>query len=110
MDRVCRIAFDNAERREDGPGIYVQELEVEKERWAIVEYDEGAQRDDWCEEGHRGYVISGEITYDFDNGREPLRASAGQAFRLPPSSLNEGAHRGSNLSPQPTQLFLIDDP
>lgn len=34
MDRVCRIVFDNAERREDGPGIYVRELEVEKERWA----------------------------------------------------------------------------
>lgn len=110
MDRVSRVAFDKVEWREDGPGIRARELKVGRERWAIVEYNEGAHRGEWCKEGHRGYVISGEITYDFDNGREPLQASAGQAFLLPSSPLNKGAHRGRNLSSGPTRLFLIDDP
>jgi hypothetical protein len=110
MDKVQKAAFDEIQWQDDGPGIRAQELEIGGERWAIVEYDEGIRRDEWCEEGHRGYVISGAIQYEFDDGREPLRVSAGQAFRLPSASLNEGAHRGGNLSHEPTRLFLIDDP
>lgn len=109
MDKVQKAAFDEIQWQDDGPGIRSQEVEIGGARWAIVEYDGGARRDDWCEEGHRGYGISGKIQYEFDDGREPLRVSAGQAFRLPASYLNEGAHRGSNPSHEPTQLFLIDD-
>ena len=109
MDEVQKAAFDETEWQENGPGIRAQEIELGGARWAVVEYAEGAHRDDWCEEGHRGYVISGEIQYEFDDGREPLRISEGQAFRLPSASLNEGAHRGHNMSSEPTRLFLIDD-
>jgi hypothetical protein len=37
----------------------------------MVEYGPGASREDWCEEGHRGFVVEGEIEYRFDDGREP---------------------------------------
>jgi len=70
---------------------------------------EGAHREDWCEEGHRGYVVSGEIEYEFDDGREPLRATQGEAFLLPPAVLGSGAHRGRNTARKSTRLFLIDD-
>ena len=43
------------------------------------------------------------------DGREPLRASAGEAFLLPPVTLGSGAHRGRNLASGETRLFLIDD-
>ena len=109
MGEVQKASFDETEWQDDGPGIKTREVEIEAARWAIVEYGEGARRDDWCEDGHRGYVISGAIRYEFDDGREPLRVSAGQAFRLPSSSLNEGAHRGINGASEPTRLFLIDD-
>jgi uncharacterized cupin superfamily protein len=69
----------------------------------------GASRAEWCEEGHRGYVLAGEIEYEFDDGREPLRAGEGDAFLLPHAPLGAGAHRGRNLAPGPTRLFLIDD-
>jgi hypothetical protein len=92
----------------DAPGIRVREAEVEGTRWAVVEYVQGASREDWCEEGHRGYVVAGAIEYDFDDGRAPLRASEGEAFLLPPASLGDGAHRGRNTANEPTRLFLID--
>lgn len=109
MDEVRKVAFDETEWHDDGPRIRAKEVDIGGARWAVVEYGEGTRRDEWCEEGHRGYVISGEIQYEFDDGREPLRISEGQAFRLPAASLSKGAHRGGNVSQQPTRLFLIDD-
>ncbi|MGI8909618.1 MAG: hypothetical protein ACR2JR_03560 [Rubrobacteraceae bacterium] len=110
MDEARNVPFGGMEWADDAPGIRAREAEIEGARWAVVEYGEGASRDDWCEEGHRGYVISGRIEYHFDDGREPLRASEGEAFLLPPAPPGGGAHRGRNVAPSPTRLFLIDDP
>ena len=104
-----RVPFGELDWTDDGPGIRAREVGVEGARWALVEYEAGASRPEWCEEGHRGFVLSGEIEYEFDDGSEPLAASEGQAFLLPPASLGAGAHRGRNPGPVPTRLFLIDD-
>jgi hypothetical protein len=108
MGNERSVPFGQMRWTDDAPGIQAREAEVEGTRWAIVEYEEGASRDDWCEVGHRGYVVAGEIEYEFDDGREPLRASAGEAFLLPPAPLSSGAHRGRNTARQATRLFLID--
>lgn len=110
MDEPRRVPFGELDWADDAPGIRTRETEVEGARWALVEYGEGAGRGEWCEEGHRGFVVRGEIEYEFDDGREPLRASEGEAFLLPPATLGAGAHRGRNPAPGPTRLFLIDDP
>jgi EutQ-like cupin domain len=104
-----RVPFEELEWADDAPGIRAREMEVSGARWATVEYTPGASRAEWCEEGHRGYVLAGEIEYEFDDGREPLRAGEGDAFLLPHAPLGAGAHRGRNLAPGPTRLFLIDD-
>ena len=110
MKRPRRIPFGELEWTDDAPGIRAREADVAGSRWAVVEYAEDASRDEWCEQGHRGYVIEGEIEYQFDDESEPLRATEGEAFFLPPAAPGKGAHRGRNLSPGPTRLFLIDDP
>ena len=102
-----RVPFGELGWTEDAPGIRAREVDVEGARWATVEYVEGVGREEWV--GHRGYVLRGEIEYEFDDGRETLRASEGEAFLLPPATLGDGAHRGRNLAPGPTRLFLIDD-
>jgi hypothetical protein len=109
MDEAKNVPFGEMEWTDDAPGIRAREAEVEGARWAIVRYDEEARREEWCEEGHRGYVVEGEIEYEFDDGREPLRAAEGEAFLLPPATLGGGAHRGRNFAPGSTRLFLIDD-
>ena len=110
MTRQARtVPFGKVDWEDDAPGIRARELAVEGVRWAIVEYGEGAGRDEWCEEGHRGLVLEGEIEYEFDDGSEPLQVHEGEAFLLPSATLGKGAHRGRNLAPGPTQLFLIDD-
>lgn len=104
-----KVPFGELGWTDDAPGIRALEAEVSGARWATVEYARGASRAEWCEEGHRGYVLRGEIEYEFDDGREPLRASEDEAFFLPAAALGAGAHRGRNLAPGPTRLFLIDD-
>ena len=108
-ERARTVPFGELPWTDDAPGIMARETRVRGARWATVEYGPGAAREEWCEEGHRGFVISGRIEYEFDDGGEPLRASEGEAFFLPPASLGGGAHRGRNRSGGATRLFLIDD-
>ena len=109
MSEERSVSFGEMEWTDDAPGIRAREADVKGARWAVVEYEEGVGRAEWCEEGHRGYVISGEIEYEFDDNRHPLRATEGEAFLLPSAPLGGGAHRGRNLAAGPTRLFLIDD-
>ena len=109
MDEPRRVPFDELPWTDDAPGISAREVDVGGARWATVEYGEGVGREEWCEEGHRGFVLFEEIEYEFDDGRTPLRAKENEAFLLPPAPLGGGAHRGRNLAPGPTRLFLIDD-
>jgi quercetin dioxygenase-like cupin family protein len=90
--------------QDDGPGIRTKEAHADGSRWAVVEYGPGARREEWCGVGHRGFVLDGAIEYEFDDGGEPLRLRAGQAFVL---GAGRG-HRGRNTADEATRLFLID--
>jgi len=105
MTEPRAIRLSGIEWEDDVPGIRDRAEVVEGARWAIVEYAQGAYREEWCEDGHRGLVIDGEIEYEFTDGRERLRARTGDAFLLPGGV----AHRGRNLAGGPTTMFLIDD-
>jgi quercetin dioxygenase-like cupin family protein len=88
----------------EAEGVRARVADVDGARWAIVEYAPGAGRPEWCDVGHRGYVVSGEITYDLVSGGA-IVASAGQGFLLP----REDAHRGINHGDVPALLLVIDD-
>jgi len=85
-------------------GVLDSEAEVGGTRWALVEYAPGAGRADWCETPHSGYVVSGTLTYTFEDGRDALVLGAGEAFALPESP----RHRGRNDGTEPVRLFIID--
>jgi quercetin dioxygenase-like cupin family protein len=86
------------------PGVTDREVEVGGTRWALVEYSPGSGREEWCDVPHSGCMLSGSLTYSFEDGREPLELSPGEAFVLPPSP----RHRGRNEGSEPARLFLID--
>lgn len=109
MGKERKVPFEDVGWTQEAPGIRARVTEVEGARWAVVEYAEGSRREEWCEDGHRGYVLRGEIEYEFDDGRQALAIPEGQAFLLPSAPLGGGAHRGRNLFSGDTRLFLIDD-
>jgi hypothetical protein len=86
------------------PGVTDHEVKIDGTRWALVEYSPGAGREEWCDVPHSGFVVSGTLAYSFEDGRDPLELSAGQAFVLPPAP----RHRGRNEGDVPARLFLID--
>ncbi|HUP33688.1 MAG TPA: hypothetical protein VM184_11680 [Gaiellaceae bacterium] len=100
------VDFAAVEWADDGPGIRARAVQAAGSRWALVEYGSGAQRDEWCTDGHRGYVLEGEIEYEFDDGTPSLACTQGQGFLLAAGT----GHRGRNPSGSVTRLFLIDDP
>jgi quercetin dioxygenase-like cupin family protein len=96
--------FSGAEPVTHDPGVTDREMEIDGTRWALVSYSPGAGREGWCDVPHSGYVVSGTITYDFEDGRDALELGPGEAFVLPP----DPRHRGRNEGDAPAQLFLID--
>jgi quercetin dioxygenase-like cupin family protein len=104
MSEPKAINFSSAEPVSHDQDVADREVDDGGVRWAIVEYQPGAGRADWCDTPHVGYVISGAIRYEFEDGREPLAIEAGEGFSLPP----EPRHRGRNEGSDPVRLFLID--
>ena len=93
------LDFDSIDWADDQPDIHSRAASALGQRWAVVEYESGAAREEWCTDGHRGYVVAGRIVYEFDDGSPPLQP--------PPSRERPG---GRNPGPDGTRLFLIDDP
>jgi quercetin dioxygenase-like cupin family protein len=97
------VSFDGVAAEHD-PDVRDIEQEIDGVRWALVEYAPKAGRTDWCDSPHSGYVLNGELQYEFEDGSQELRVAAGQAFRLPAAP----AHRGRNQGSKPARLFIID--
>jgi hypothetical protein len=85
-------------------GVHDREADVGGTRWALVEYAPSAGRADWCDTPHSGYVLSGSISYAFEDEREPLVVGAGEGFVLPATPRHRGTNRGSEAA----RLFIID--
>jgi quercetin dioxygenase-like cupin family protein len=98
------IAFSAAEPVSHDAGVHDREADVAGTRWALVEYSPGSGRVEWCDTPHAGFVVSGALTYTFDDGREALVLSAGDGFALPEAP----RHRGRNEGAEPARLFIID--
>ena len=86
------------------PDVFDREVLVGGVRWAVVEYSPGSGRVGWCEAPHSGYVVSGAITYEFEDGSADLAVGAGEAFVLPTAP----RHRGRNEGAEVARLFIID--
>ena len=104
MTDVQKLDFAEADPVSHDRGVTDRELEVDGTRWALVTYLPGEGREAWCDVPHAGYVVVGEISYSFEDGRDPLVVGAGEGFALPPAP----RHRGRNEGVEPARLFLID--
>ena len=98
------VAFDEHPWEQEAEGVRARVADVAGARWAMVEYSPGSGRPEWCDVGHRGYVVSGEITYELASGGAVV-ASTGQGFLL----TSDDAHRGFNHGTVPALLLVIDD-
>jgi quercetin dioxygenase-like cupin family protein len=106
MTEPIAFGLDGLEWSEEAPGVIARRTEAAGASWAIVEYAPGAGRPEFCDVAHVGYVLAGEITYAFSDGRPELLARAGEGFTLPPGA----PHRGTNHGTEPARLLVLDEP
>ena len=99
-----RLDFSVTEPVAHDAGVLDREAWVGGTRWALVEYSTGSSREEWCDTPHAGFVVSGAITYSFEDGRDALVIGLGEAFALPETP----RHRGRNEGAEAARLFLID--
>jgi hypothetical protein len=97
------VPFGDAAMEAEAPGIRSRAVPVNGVRWAVVSYEPGVLREEWCDEGHSGFVIDGEVVYEFKDGSPELRVQAEQGLMLSAGS----GHRG-RAGPEGVRLFLID--
>ena len=70
----------------------------------LVEFDTSDGAEGWCEDGHIGYVLKGELSISF-NG-EVISFSAGDGLFIPPGA--ESKHRSVSIA-SGTQLLMVED-
>lgn len=105
MEESQIVPFSETALEPQAPGIAARAVPINGVRWAVVQYEPDILREQWCHEGHSGFVIEGEVVYEFEDGRQPLAAHAAQGFTLAGGS----GHRGRS-GPNGVRLFLIDRP
>lgn len=103
MPAPTTVPFATHPLEDEAPGIASRAVELNGVRWALVEYDPNVLREEWCTEGHAGYVLAGDVTYEFEGRDEPLHVTVGEGFSLPGGD----AHRG-RAGADGARLFLID--
>jgi hypothetical protein len=104
MTEPRAIDFSATQPVSHDTGVSDREADVGGTRWAVVEYSPASGRAGWCDTPHAGFVVSGTLTYVFEDGRAPLALTAGDGFALPEAP----RHRGHNDGDEPARLFIID--
>ena len=90
-----KVSFSALDPAPEAPGIASETTEIGGNRWARVRYEPDVLREEWCDEGHEGFVLEGDITYEFEDGTESLQLVARAARR----SRCPGAARAPRLPP-----------
>jgi quercetin dioxygenase-like cupin family protein len=70
---------------------------------ALLEFAPGFVDPQWCERGHVGLVLEGELSFDLDGSQETL--SHGEGFVIDAGT----RHRASNRGEVPCRLFIVSD-
>lgn len=87
---------------EEGSSTFCEE-NLAGARIRLVEYSPGYVADHWCELGHFGYMLSGNLVVEL-RGKTGFNLNAGQAFLV--STEGDAPHRVSTVAG--ARMLLLD--
>jgi quercetin dioxygenase-like cupin family protein len=99
-----KVIFDALEWQSSMLGVRYKVFKNGTKQLRLVEFTSEFVEPDWCEKGHIGFVIQGELEIDF-HGRL-VRYSKGSGIFIPSGSAN--GHKGRSITPT-VLLFLVED-
>lgn len=99
-----RILFDELEWQDGIRGARFKAFRSGNKQIRLLEFTSEFIEPDWCEKGHVGFVIDGELEIDFRGA--VVRYPKGSAFFIP---LGEASGHKAKSIASATQLFLVED-
>ncbi len=99
-----RILFDQIEWHSPQPGVRFKVRRDESKQVRLVEFTSEFVEAEWCEKGHAGFVLTGELEVDF--GGQVVRFPEGSALLIPAGAPH--AHKARAVT-SVVRLFLVED-
>lgn len=99
-----RILFDQIEWYAPRPGVRFKVARDRSKQVRLVEFTPDFVEREWCEKGHAGVILAGELEMDF-SGRV-VRFPEGSALLIPAGSQHR--HKARVLTPT-VRLFLVEE-
>ncbi|MDH4216561.1 MAG: cupin domain-containing protein [Gallionella sp.] len=97
------VNFDELPWESPMPGAQFKSFARDGKKLRIAEFTREFVEPHWCEKGHAGIVLSGELEIDF-NGKV-VRYLEGAAILIPAGA--EHVHKGRAITPV-VRLFLVE--
>jgi len=99
-----RILFDELEWQDGIRGARFKVFRSGSKQIRLLEFTSEFIEPDWCEKGHVGFVIEGELEIDFRG--TVVQYPQGSALCIPLGAAN--GHKPRSIAAV-TQLFLVED-
>jgi quercetin dioxygenase-like cupin family protein len=99
-----QVLFDSLGWQNSISGARFKAFRSGTKQLRLVEFTSEFVEPDWCEKGHIGFVIQGELEIDF-HGRL-VRYPEGSGIFIPSGSAS--GHKGRSVTPT-VLLFLVED-
>jgi quercetin dioxygenase-like cupin family protein len=104
MHETCKVDFDQLEWQSPLPGARFKAHRAQGRQLRLVEFTEQFVEPVWCQKGHVGVVLEGELEIDFHGER--IRYREGDGIFIPAGS--ETGHKARSITPV-VRLVLVED-
>ena len=99
-----KIMFDSLEWQSPIHGARFKAFRNGNKQLRLVEFTSEFVEPDWCEKGHIGFVIQGELEIDFHGSI--VRYPEGSGIFIPSGAAS--GHKGRSVTPK-VLLFLVEN-
>ncbi len=101
---MYKADFDKLQWESPAPGMRSKSCIRDGKKLRIVEFTDGFVEPLWCEKGHVGIVLSGELEIDFKG--KAVRYPEGTAILIPAGAAH--GHKARAIT-SVVRLFLVED-
>jgi len=99
-----RVLFDEMEWQNGIHGVRFKAFRSGTKQLRLLEFTSEFVEPDWCEKGHVGFVVQGELEIDFHG--HFVRYPEGSGINIPSGPTS--GHKARSI-PAVTQLFLVEE-
>jgi hypothetical protein len=100
-----KVIFDDIPWTAPTPGLRVKRSSRGGKVLRLVEFTSGYDDQAWCEDGHTGYVLEGDLTFAYDDGS--IAHAAGDAFQIEDGPADR--HRTCIAPGERALVLLVED-